>query len=174
MANNESGFWGQVTIAGLGGILTTIILWMWGLLPTAASWIGHGLSGVWKTATHPVSVPFAIVALALVFPSYQLVRWCATILRKLSMTRGGDTTALSENEMFVLRFLAALDGEWVGVAKIAHGLRISAYLAEQAVEGLLAKSLAIDSTKMMEGPVFRLSSSGRDYAIAQGYTKQNR
>ena len=82
-----------------------------------------------------------------------------------------EVQTLTENELRVVRLLAAADGRWVNLNEIAVDIRLSRLLTEQSLENLFAKGFLRDSHNYLHGTSFRLSSEGRDYAIEQGLVR---
>jgi hypothetical protein len=79
--------------------------------------------------------------------------------------------ALGGLESDVIRALARADGVWLKFRDLAAQLETSRLLVEQAIDNLHALDFLLDSHNYVHGTSYRLSQSGRDFAIRKGYVR---
>lgn len=173
------GFRSTVVAGVLSTLIAAFISWLLGFWPTVWSWLSAAMASFWSAVTYTVPVPAGILApvvIVLIYP-LALVLFRARESTALATTEHSLAQAeqaplvLSENELKVVRLLAAVDGQWIGLSDIASQIRLSQLLTEQALEKLFARGFLRDSHNYLHGTSFRLSSEGRDYAIEQGLVR---
>lgn len=171
------GFRSTVLAGVLSTLIAAFITWLLGFWPTVWAWVGNASSAIWAVAAYVIPVPTGVLVLLGVVLTYLCARKpsgakaaVSTPSRPLEQT-ARDLPQLSENELAVIRLLAAADGRWAGIEEIASVAQLSRLLTEQALEKLFAKGFLRDRHNYLDGTSFRLSSAGRDYAIEQGFVR---
>lgn len=169
------GFRSTVIAGVLSTLIAAFISWLLGFWPTvwSWSWLSAAKAAFWSAVTYSVPVPAGIVVpvvIVLIYPlALNLFRArvsTAALTTEHSLSRAEQAPlVLSENELKVVRLLAAVDGQWVGQSDIASEVRLSQLLTEQALEKLFERGFLRDRHNYLHGTSFRLSSEGRDYAI---------
>lgn len=81
-----------------------------------------------------------------------------------------SVSQLDELAIRVLRELVFADGAWCSVGELSESSGKSRLLIEQSVEKLKARDFLV-SASGYEGPNYRLSATGRDFAIEQGFVQ---
>jgi hypothetical protein len=177
----------QTILAGAAStLLATVVIWLFGYLPSVWSWLIATAVTLWKLVSYPISMPIGM--LFLIVPFCFLVNRKSTSIAPVQTTQPRATTRiepaaikstplvvvpqqlqLTNNETRVVQMLAAADGRWMSLFEISRQLNLSNLMTEQALESLLGKCLIADSHSYIDGTSFRLSSQGRDYAITNGY-----
>ena len=82
-----------------------------------------------------------------------------------------DQTEMSENELKVLKELAAADGRSLDIGQISSRIKKPHLVTEQVLEKLLLRKMLFESLNYIHGSSYRLSPEGRDYVIEQGIVK---
>lgn len=166
----------------ISGVLSTliaaIITWLSGFWSIAWNALCEAASTIWLLLAHPVSIPIGILAPLGFYLTYLIYRiyHCHSGVNEStsehSYTKSiSQQTNISENEIALLKLLAAVDGRWIGIDHISSQLMMSRLVTEQALERVLKKALIFESKNYIHGSTFRLSPEGRDYAIEQGFAK---
>ena len=177
----------QTIIAGAGGtILAAVITWLFGYLPKVWSWLSATAVTLWNLVSYPISIPIGIAALFL-FPLFwflanrkilpvapvQTKQSRAAIriepIKPVPVVSLPIPIQLSTYETKVTQLMAAGDGKWMSIYEISRQLNLSNLITEQAVESLFNKRFVMNTHSYLDGTSYRLSSQGRDYAIANGY-----
>lgn len=166
----------------ISGVLSTLIAailtWMFGFWVSVWNFIVETATQAWWAMSYTVSMPVSVLAmqsLFLVYLIYQL-RSPANQANPLRATSSSNQlmqkqSQMSKNEVAVLKALAAADCRWLGIDHISSCIQASHLLTEQALERLFVRALLLESKNYIHGSTFRLSSTGRDYAIDQGFVR---
>lgn len=173
------GFRATVVAGVLSTLIAAFATWLLGFWPAAWAWFSATAatiaSTVWSLVAYVVPVPLGVLAPLGLVLTYYFVRKVPKVSASTTETSTVQTqqeaTTLSENELKVVRLLAAADGQWAKLNEIAADIRLSRLLTEQALEKLFEKGFIRDSHNYLHGTSFRLSSEGRDYAIEQGLVR---
>ena len=160
---------GPITTGIIVSVVSTFIIavltWAFGFFPIIWNKLVALSSWVWGLLTYQVSLPvIGLLGIAglVVYFTYHLSR--KPTLKK----RKTEATDFSETETKVLRALAEADGNWLSIDDLAREVVTSRLIIEQAVEKLYANDVVLRAHNL-DGPIFRLSPDGRDFAISQGY-----
>ena len=177
MSRGGLGFHATVIAGVLSAIIVTFLTWLFGFWSTIWSWIVKTSATVFEWISYSIPIPVSVLVLLAGILIYILSR---TPNRPIAINgneyvpvqnEAASTPSLSANEEQIVRFLAAADGKWAGVEDVSYGLGLSQLIAEQALEKLLSRGFLSESHNYVHGTTLRLSSSGRDFAIEQGYVK---
>lgn len=180
MDSSGLGFRGTVLAGLVVAAVVGIVTWLLGFLPQA--WRGIVVVAHWLWRVLAYSVPVPVVVLVII-AGFGLYAWrkLATSARvqpaesvSFDDPSANDAVALSANETLVVCLLARADGEWMRLESIASKLNLPNLLVEQALERLLARGLIRHQNHVLEGPLFRLSSTGRDLAIDENFIPDRR
>ncbi|MFN7863378.1 MAG: hypothetical protein ACK5N7_08680, partial [Curvibacter sp.] len=170
------GFRATVVAGVLSTLIAAFVTWLLGFGPAAWAWFSATVatiaSAVWSVVAYVVPVPLGVLALLGLVLTYYFARKLPKVSVSKTETSTVQTlqkaTTLSENELKVVRLLAAADGQWAKLDEIAAAILLSRLLTEQALEKLFEKGFLLDRHNYLHGTSFRLSSEGRNYAIEQG------
>jgi hypothetical protein len=161
----------------IGGLLSTliatIILAKW---PVAWDYVEKFIIEVWIVGNSSVSVSVSILiflfSLILIFCFGHLLgryKLRATNFSNEVIKNSIIVSEISANEISIIRLFASEDERWLGLEHIWPEVNLSRLVAEQALERLNKRGFLLESANYLHGSTFRLSSSGRDYAIDQGF-----
>ena len=168
------GFKSSVTSGVLSTLVAAILTWLFGFWPYVLDSIVDIASTAWWRVAHVVPVPVGVL-LVLSFVLVYLLNRLHSVLDRTAVSTTVQPmlrqSEMSENELAIIRSLAAADGRWLGIEHIASRIQKPRLLSEQALERLLTIGLLLQSTNYIHGSSFRLSPTGRDYAIDQGFVK---
>ena len=177
MSGGGLGFRGTVIASVLSALIVTLLTWLFGFWPAIWSWIVKTGAAVLEWISYSIPIPIGLLVLLGGVLIYTLSR---TPNRPIAINgdeyvpvqnEAASKPSLSANEEQIVRFLAAADGKWARVEDVSYGLGLSQLIAEQALEKLLSRGFLRESHNYVDGTTLRLSSSGRDFAIEQGYVK---
>ena len=177
MSRGGLGFHATVIAGVLSAIIVAFLTWLSGFWSTIWSWIVKTSATVFEWTSYSIPIPVSVLILLAGIWIYISSR---TPNRPIAINRdeyvpaqneAASKPSLSANEEQIVRFLAAADGKRTGVEDVSYGLGLSQLIAEQALEKLLSRGFLSESDNYGQGTTLRLSSSGRDFAIEQGYVK---
>lgn len=176
---DSAGIGKGVLIATLGTVAGGIVLQHLGYLSMVVHWIAEAFVWLWHALTFPVPVPIVVLLAAsgvLVYAFHRVRK--VVVLRQQDRPAGkppvppADPPAkpapLTDNELAIVRLLTDADGMWLTVHEIAQRVRLRNYVTDQAIDRLVARGFLAHSVGGA-GRVYRLSATGRDFAIAQGF-----
>jgi hypothetical protein len=166
----------------ISGVLSTLIaafiIWLSGFWSTAWNALAELISTTWMLLVYPIEIPIGILAPLALYLTYRIFHlyYCQVGSDELAVEEPHFQSTslnanLSENEIALLRLLAAVDGRWIGIEHISSQLMKSKLVTEQTLERALNNGLIFESKNYIHGSTFRLSPQGRDYAIDQGFAK---
>jgi hypothetical protein len=167
------GFKANIAASVISTLIAALIIKLFGLWPMVWSWLNVTTATAWSVASSVVPVPVGVLALLSIMFIYFFAsallsaRVSSTMLEQAEQ----ELEVLSENELKVVRLLAAADGKWALLSNIASDIRLSRLVTEQALDKLFARDFLLDSHNYMHGTSYRLSSTGRDYAIEKGFVR---
>lgn len=169
------GFRATVVAGVLSTLIAAFISWLFGFWSTVWSWLSVTATTAWSIVAYAVPVPVGVLA-----PLGIVLIYCLTpallsaresMVAPTTEQAEQDLHVLSENELKVVRLLAAADGQWARLGDIASDIQLSQLVTEQVLEKLFERGFLRDSHNYLHGTSFRLSSTGRDYAIEQGLVR---
>ena len=163
------GFW-PTTLAGiLSALAVGLGTWLLGYWPAFWSWFVPVLVAAWSWLAYPVPVPAAVlIVLAIVIVAMR--RKKPILVSGSSATQAPPKASsrsiqLAATENGVVALLAEADGHWLTIEQLASALQTSRLATERSLEKLMARGFLLDRHNMIHGTSFRLSSSGRDFAL---------
>jgi hypothetical protein len=145
-------------VGGLAALFLGVWPVVWGSIVAAFSFVVAALAfalpiPVWVLLVGIVGLVIAVIAVA----------------RRYLRPGQVQATQLAGLDTRILQELARADGLWLGISELITFLSVPSWLLiEQSLEKLQGLDLIITS-RNQEGTRYRLSSSGRDFAIAEGY-----
>ena len=159
-------------------LLATFLTWLFGFWPTVWVLLTDVAAWVWQALTYAAPVPISVLAALLICLMYLSRRLALAIAPEEESTASNsaaplmrDQNEISENELRVLKELAAADGRSLGIEHISSRIKRSRLVTEQALEKLLLRKMLFESLNYIHGSSYRLSPEGRDYVIEQGIVK---
>lgn len=175
MKSGGLGFWGTVAASVLALLIGTFISWVLGFHHRVWLAVVAVAGSLGRALTFSVPVPVVVLVILAGILLYSLrfrLRYRPSQSAVAGSTEQPRTaqSPLLENEVLVIRLLAAVDGRWLLTSEIAGRARLSVLVTEQAIERLMNRQFVAYSRDLLHGTVFRLSSLGRDYAIDAGFT----
>lgn len=197
MDSGNLGFWGTVWAGVVVASIVGVASWLFSFHHAAWLWVASVASGIWAALIFPVSVPVSVVVIFAAAFLYLLRRgrrrtFAATTTGDRSPTIVGPLVAadsfeeqdepakpaplatggpapLTDNEISIVRLLAGADGKSMTLAELARRASLPNLITEQAIERLLNRKLLAQTVNYTYGRMYRLSPTGRDYAIAEGF-----
>jgi hypothetical protein len=174
------------TIIGtvVGGLILSFVLWLVGFLPAVWAWLVNIFKTIWGWVTADLATPVWLLSMLIIFSLPVLWRIGLKTVSFIIPAKENEITStsvngepvpqniasqLSENELLVLRALAAEDGGSAHLDTIASRIRQNQLRTEQTLDSLLRKGLIHDSFNYIYDTSYYLSDRGRDLVIELGY-----
>jgi DNA-binding MarR family transcriptional regulator len=166
------------------GIIATvagglILAWIQGLIPTIWTWFMAQILAILDIFTTNASIPVWLLAiliisalptaLLIIMRIIHLIAPSKVIIAETSVGFTGSKPQLTENELLVLKALAAKDSGSLGVNIIAKVIGLNQLRTEQAIELLINKNLIDYEQGFYDNDNYYLSDAGRNLVIELGY-----
>jgi len=167
------GFWGTTLAGVVSAIVAGVLTWLFGFWPPVWRWLSGAFETLWGWISYSVSVPLSILA-AVAFLFFWLARrafastFSAEPPTAVSRVSPQPDPSLAPIELAILELLTRADGQWLEIERIASELHVSRLVTERALEQLFARGYLLDNHNVLHGTMFRLSPTGRDYALDRG------
>jgi biotin operon repressor len=156
----------------------------------AIIWVASRIPAVWQVLVPVVGGFWEIIASTVPVPIWLLLLAIAMVILRVRVLLGRKVTSdqraiathtppaatepdFNEIESTVIQALARADGDWLSLEALSGELGRSRLVVEQAVESLVNTGFVIYSRHPFHGTSFRLSQTGRDFAIRRGYVKRS-
>lgn len=195
MDSGGLGFWGTVWAGVVVAAIVGIASWLFSFHHAAWLWMATVASSIWTALIFPVPVSVVVIFAAAFLYLWRRGRRRTVVATsagnrspsivgplvaadsfeeqdepaKPAPIATGGPAPLTVNEISIVRLLAGADGKSMTLAELARRASLPNLITEQAIERLLNRKLLAQTVNYTYGRVYRLSPTGRDYAIAEGF-----
>jgi DNA-binding MarR family transcriptional regulator len=165
-----------ITATVIGGL---ILAWVQGVIPAIWAWTLSQLLTILDIFTANASIPVWLLAiliisalptaLLIIMKIIHLIAPSKVVVAKADVGFAGSRPQLTENELLVLKTLAAKDGGNLRINIISKVIGLNQLRTEQAVESLINKDLVDFEQGFYDDDTYYLSGTGRNLVIELGY-----
>lgn len=186
------GFRANVISGVLSTLIAAILTWLFGFWPAIWLWVVAFAGEVWRWITFTAPIPLSFIVVLVCAAAFAIARRPSARIPSGSgveqqprytsrvvptgeclpkTEEAPPKLVLSANETSIVRLLAEADGKWLGIEDFVTKTGNSRLVTEKTLEMLFGKSFLVNSHNYLHGTSFRLSSTGRDYAIELGFVR---
>lgn len=171
----------------VGGLILTIIGWIFGLLPTVWDQIKVGASWLFNTLANEFNIPIWLLLLLAGSVLYVIIRQSRIISETKDLLTQSQTKiyeswleeppekvvvpTLSDEEMNLLRFLIKKDGAPSNFGELCRRLNKPKLQIEQMLEALERVMLVEVHENYFHGPQIILTKVGRDHVLGNKFDR---